>query len=100
MFVCNHFQMLASFGMLMTDDQFKQLTAKLNFQNNFMNYNDFVTSFEDATGSSTGSQEVVRRGNHHVNPIRGDEYGMTALEAESKLRSKLRENFTVRPIMV
>jgi len=30
-----------------------------------------------------------------VNPIRGDEIGMTVEEVEKKLASKLRENFAV-----
>ena len=38
---------------------------------------------------------MVRTGNHHVNAIRGDQYGMTADEVEAKLRAKLRENFAV-----
>ena len=44
----------------------------------------------------TGPAEQLQKGsNHHVNPIRGDEHGLTAIEVEAKLRSKLRHNFEV-----
>ena len=41
------------------------------------------------------SEELRKASNHIVYKIRGDEFGLTAIEVESKLRSKLRENFEV-----
>lgn len=78
----------------MTDDQFKELTERVGFMNGYMNYSDFVMAFEDPRAQGPGD-EILRVGNHRVNPIRGDEWGMTADEVEAKLRSKLRENFAV-----
>ena len=37
-----------------------------------------------------------RPSNHRVNPIRGDEFSMSAEQVEDRLRQKLRENFEVR----
>ena len=79
----------------MSDPQFKELCGRLQFHNGHMKYMDFVTNFEDLrVGGPPGDLNKVS--NHRVNPIRGDEYGMSALEVESKLRNKLRENFEVR----
>ena len=44
------------------------------------------------------SVELFKTNNHRVNPIRGDEYGLSALEVESRLRNKLRESFEVRKL--
>lgn len=78
----------------MTDDQFLELTERIGFTNGQMEYSDFVSAFEDPRAQGPGD-EIQRTGNHRVNPIRGDEWGMTADEVEAKLRSKLRENFAV-----
>ena len=60
-----------------------------------MTYSDFVANFEDPRiGGPSG--ELAKINNHHVNPIRGDQVGMTAEMAEQKLLSKLRENFEVK----
>lgn len=93
------FQVLGSFGVLMTDDQFKELTERVGFMNGYMNYSDFVMAFEDPRAQGPGD-EILRVGNHRVNPIRGDEWGMTADEVEAKLRSKLRENFAVSVLVI
>jgi hypothetical protein len=77
----------------MPDTQFKELCKRLQFVGGHMKYLDFVANFEDLREG--GDVELIRVNNHHVNPIRGDEYGLSALEAESKLRNKLRENFEV-----
>ena len=42
------------------------------------------------------AEQLQKRSNHIVYPIRGDERGFTAIEVEAKLRSKLRHNFEVR----
>ena len=45
------------------------------------------------------SSDLQKVNNHRVNTIRGDEYGLSALEVESRLRNKLRENFEVSSIL-
>ncbi len=40
-------QVLGNFGLHLSDDQFKELCAKLSFHNGHMTYMDFVDSFED-----------------------------------------------------
>ena len=40
-------QVMANFGMHMSDDQFKELCARLSFYNGHMTYIDFVDNFED-----------------------------------------------------
>lgn len=92
------FQILNSYGIVMTDENFKELTTKLGFTNGHMLYSDFVVAFEDPRiGGPT--EDVERENNFRVNPIRG-EYGMSAEEVEKKLRQKLRENFTVSYIYI
>ena len=86
-------QILANLGMLTTDSQFDELMSRLHFHNGHMEYIDFVLNFGDPRPPDSNS--VVRPGNHRVNAIRGDQYGMTAEEVEVKLRAKLRENFSV-----
>ena len=81
--------------MLMNDEQFNILVSKLNFnERGRMMYPDFISSFEDPRSIGLG-EELQRSGNHRVNPIRGDQFGMTIEEVERKLASKLRENFAV-----
>ncbi len=86
--------MLESFGMYMTDEQFRELCSQLTFHKGYMTYTDFVSSFEDIRVGGP-SEQLQKASNHKVYEIRGLEYGMTALEVESKLRNKLRENFEV-----
>ena len=97
-YIVNHpfcFQVLASFGMFLSDEQFNILISKLSFNNKgHMLYSDFVNSFDDPRVGGPG-EDIVRSGNHRVNPIRGDEYGMSIDQVERKLASKLRENFAV-----
>ncbi|KAK3098848.1 hypothetical protein FSP39_023679 [Pinctada imbricata] len=89
----NFREVLAAHGMPMSDESFNELTGRLGFQNGHMMYSDFVAAFEDPRVQGPGD-EVQRSGNHRVNPIRGDEFGMTADQVETKLRNKLRENFS------
>ena len=81
-------------GLPMSDENFQDLTQKVGFKNGSMQYTDFVTAFEDPRIFGL-ADEIQRTGNHHVNPIRGDEVGMTADQVEQKMLSKLRENFGV-----
>ena len=86
--------MLESHGIYTSDARFKELCARLQFHNGHMSYMDFVTNFEDLrVGGPHG--DLAKVNNHRVNPVRGDEYGLSASEVESKLRTKLRENFEV-----
>lgn len=86
-------QVLSSFGMTMLDEQFNILVSKLNFNDKgYMQYSDFIVSFYDPRHGGPG-EDIQRTGNHHVNPIRGDQFGMSLEEVERKLASKLRENF-------
>ncbi|KAL4233424.1 EF-hand calcium-binding domain-containing protein 6 [Mactra antiquata] len=86
-------QVLVSFGMVMCDEQFNILVSKLNFdERGRMQYTDFVTNFYDSRHGGPG-EDIQRSGNHRVNPIRGDQFGMSMEEVERKLASKLRENF-------
>ena len=78
----------------MSDPQFKELCGALRFHRGSMLYTDFVANFEDLREGGP-SESLSKVPNHRVNPIRGDEYGMSAIEVESKLRNKLRENFEV-----
>ncbi|XP_070189620.1 EF-hand calcium-binding domain-containing protein 6-like [Littorina saxatilis] len=84
-------EILANLGMLMTDQQYEELMSRLHLHNGHMEYMDFVLNFGDPR--PTDASNLIRNGNHRVNPIRGDQFGMTAEEVENKLRSKLRENF-------
>jgi len=61
-----------------------------------MDYYSFISSF-DVPKDQQGSimSDIKQSGNHKVYQHRGDNCGMTADEAEKKLRSKLRENFAV-----
>ena len=59
-----------------------------------MTYTDFVESFQDPRMGGP-AEELQKKNNHHVNKVRGDEWGMTAEQAEMKLLSKLRQNFEV-----
>ncbi|KAH3735163.1 hypothetical protein DPMN_041624, partial [Dreissena polymorpha] len=86
-------EVLLSFGFGMTDEQFNILVSKLNFnERGQMQYTDFIANFHDHRLGGPG-EDIVRSGNHRVNPIRGDQFGMTIEEVEKKLASKLRENF-------
>lgn len=86
-------QVLVSFGFVMSDEQFNILVSKLNFnERGQMQYSDFVLNFNDPRHSGPG-EDIIRSGNHRVNPIRGDQFGMSIEEVERKLSSKLRENF-------
>lgn len=80
--------------MVMSDEQFQELTRMLGFENGSLSYTDFIQAFEDPRIQGPG-EDIQRSGNHRVNPIRGDEEGMTADQVEAKLRQKLRENFAV-----
>lgn len=87
---------LSDLGIMMSNEQFQELMARLNVTNGHMQYMDFIMNFGDPRLESIDGPlgGMVHPANHKVNPIRGDEHGMTALEVESKLRQKLRENFT------
>ncbi|RUS70512.1 hypothetical protein EGW08_021724 [Elysia chlorotica] len=87
---------LSDLGIMMSNEQFQELMARLNVTNGHMQYMDFIMNFGDPRPESLDGPlgGVAHPANHKVNPIRGDEHGMTALEVESKLRQKLRENFT------
>lgn len=87
-------QVLSSYGMVLSDEHFQELTQRLGFVNGSLSYTDFIQVFEDPRFHGPG-EEIQRTGNHRVNPIRGDEEGMTADQVEVKLLSKLRENFAV-----
>ncbi|KAK6168917.1 hypothetical protein SNE40_020073 [Patella caerulea] len=87
----NFRKLLHNMGFIMKDDQFEELVTKLDFNKGFMTYENFISNFENRNSQY---EDIVRTGNHHVNPIRGDEFGSNALEVESKLRTKLRDNFT------
>lgn len=85
-------QVLEDMGIYANDEQFKELCASLNFTNGHMTYMNFVENFNDLRIGGPAT-ELFKANNHRVNAIRGDEYGMSAIEVESKLRNKLRENF-------
>ena len=85
-------------GFNMSDAQFEDLCAKLAFKDGAMIYSDFISSFEDPRMGGPAAQ-LLKDNNHRVNAIRGDEYGLTAIEVESKLRNKLRENFEVSAVI-
>ena len=89
------FQLLGRFGIQLADPKFKEVCSELSFHNGYMTYIDFVNNFEDLRIGGGPSDDLRKSNNHRVNPIRGDEYGMTAEQVENKLRSKLRENFEV-----
>ena len=78
----------------MYDELFKEVCSKLAFTNGHMNYGNFVANFDDPRHIGP-AEDIVRPNNHRVNPIRGDEYGVPAVEVEQRLRKKLRENFEV-----
>ena len=86
--------------MFLSDEQFNILVTKLSFNNKgHMHYTDFVNSFDDPRVGGPG-EDIQRSGNHRVNPIKGDQWGMTIDEVEKKLASKLRENFAVSIFLV
>lgn len=85
--------------MVMSDEQFNILVSRLNFdEHGRMQYTDFITSFFDSRHGGPG-EDIQRAGNHRVNPIRGDQFGMSIEEIEKKLASKLRENFAVSRLL-
>ena len=86
--------MLDSQGLFTTDEKFKEVCSQLAFQGNHMSYSDFVASFEDPRLCGPAEQ-MVKSPNHKCNEIKGDDRLMTAIEVESRLRNKLRENFEV-----
>lgn len=81
----------------MKDDQFEELMTYLGFGNDHksLNYLDFLTYFDDVRDAPRPQPDILRRPNHRVNAIRGDEFGMSADRLEERLRAKLRENFAV-----
>ncbi|CAL1541366.1 unnamed protein product [Lymnaea stagnalis] len=87
-------RILSDLGILMSDEQFSELMAKLKMHNGHMKYMDFIMNFGDPRQLDPSPTIFEHPGNHKVNPIRGLEYGMTAVDIEAKLRQKLRENFT------
>ncbi|KAH9512262.1 hypothetical protein Btru_041326 [Bulinus truncatus] len=87
-------KVLADLGILMADDQFSQLMSRLNVHNGRMQYMDFILNFGDPRHSDPPPDITEHMSNHRVNAIRGDEHRMTLEEVETKLRQKLRENFT------
>ena len=84
--------------MYLTDEKFQDLCHQLHFHAGFMDYMAFLENFENARFDGPG-EFLSKIRNHRVNEIRGDEYGLSALEVESKLRSKLRENFEVHVVI-
>lgn len=60
-----------------------------------IDYYTFIEAFDDPRGRNELVENIKRSGNHHVNKHRGDDFGLSAEQAEQKLRSKLRENFAV-----
>lgn len=63
-----------------------------------IDYYTFVEGFDDPRGRGEIINDIKRSGNHKVNKHRGDDFGLTAEQAENKLRNKLRENFSVSQI--
>lgn len=60
-----------------------------------------MQAFDDHKGQrDTVVEDMKKSGNHQVNAHRGDDFGMTADQAELKLRAKLRENFAVCFIVI
>ena len=43
-------------------------------------------------------EDFKKHGNHKTYAHRGDDFGLSADQAEAKLRSKLRENFSVSKV--
>ena len=88
------FQLLENYGLYMSDAHFKELCSRLSFHSSHMTYTDFVKNFEDQRHGGPAS-ELQKSNNHRVNKIRGDRTDMKASELETRLRTKLRENFDV-----
>lgn len=83
---------LESHGIFLSDENFAQLTQELEFGREGLDYMRFVKHFEGRDSELNPSYLPMQ--NHKYNPVRGDEYGMSAQAVENKLRSKIRENFT------
>ena len=63
---------MANFGMHMSDDQFKELCARLSFHNGHMTYIDFVDNFEDPRHSGkTNCNHNVVSGGSRISQRRG-----------------------------
>ena len=60
-----------------------------------IDYYAFIETFDNPKEEGELVNDIKQKGNHIVYKHRGDEYGMTAEQAEQKLRQKLRENFSV-----
>lgn len=84
-------EILANLGMLMIDEQYEELMSRLHLHNGHMEYMDFILNFGDPRPPD--QMNLIHKGNHRVNAIRGDKFGMTVEEVEVKLRAKLCENF-------
>ncbi|PAA51914.1 hypothetical protein BOX15_Mlig003760g1 [Macrostomum lignano] len=83
---------LESHGIFLSDENFSQLTRELEFGREGLDYMRFVKHFEGRDSELNPSYLPMQ--NHKYNPVRGDEFGMSAPAVENKLRSKIRENFT------
>ncbi|XP_077999888.1 EF-hand calcium-binding domain-containing protein 6-like isoform X2 [Glandiceps talaboti] len=84
-------QVLQSFGMYMTDEQFNDLVGKLGFNKGKLTYSDFVNSFEDPRAGGPG-EEIQRVPNHRYTKL--EMQTLTATEVQSLLKDKMRESFS------
>ncbi|XP_022111865.1 EF-hand calcium-binding domain-containing protein 6-like [Acanthaster planci] len=83
-------EVLESFGMYMSDEQFGHLCEVIGFNRGPLTYSDFVEQFEDPRAGGPG-EEIQRVPNHRYTEL--PLYNMTAEEVEGQLMDKMRQAF-------
>ncbi|KAJ8031739.1 EF-hand calcium-binding domain-containing protein 6 [Holothuria leucospilota] len=83
-------EVLQSFGMYMSDDQFRELCNRVGFTKGSMTYTDFIEGFEDPRKGGPG-EEVQRYPNHWYKVLDAKE--MSSQEVIADLKDKLRQTF-------
>ncbi|XP_065054660.1 EF-hand calcium-binding domain-containing protein 6-like, partial [Rhopilema esculentum] len=83
---------LQNLGLLMHDDQFKELTNRLGFFKGTMSFSDFIHKFEDLDKFGEGGK-TLHMNNHRYNKVKERSETMTAEEVEKIMRNKISESF-------
>jgi len=83
---------LQHLGLLMHNDQFKELTNRLGFNQGTISYSDFVHKFEEIGEFGEGGKTLYMD-NHRYNKIKERSESMTAEEIEEIMRKKIFESF-------
>eukprot|EP00794_Sanderia_malayensis_P021385 gene21385-23472_t len=83
---------LENLGLLMHDDQYKELTKRIGFFKGKLSYSDFLERFEDIERFGEGGK-TMHLDNHRFNKIIERSESMNAEEVEVIMRKKIHESF-------